>query len=503
MSRRCRRVEAMEKRLAESKHQKLMRHWLSKPFDGDNDLHFTVQGMMRLNVPRQAVCAGHCAPFEYLRTAYFEPAQDQIVWAPRGGGKTRLAAVATLLDLLHKPGVQVRLLGGSLEQSMKMWEHLLPDLEEFCSEERKREIRGRAVRLNNGSRVAALPQSERAVRGLRVQKLRCDEVELFEPQVWEAAQLTLQSAVVSEANPRDDKPRKTDVRGVVEAMSTFHNPWGMMARLLDEGVRRKAKVVKWCILEVLEKCPPERECGTCPLWDECQGVAKKKCDGFFSIDDAIALKHRVSLATWQAEMLCRRPSMRDSVFDTFDKAEHVREAVFAGPVKETALAIDFGFRNPLVCLWVATYYDGTTHVMDEYVQEQRTLDEHIGQIESRQWGKLRHVSCDPAGAGRNVQTAESNIALLRRRGYFVRARHTPIVEGIEQIRFALRPAAGEVRLFISPRCVRLIRAMQSYHYGKGGSELPLKDGEHDHLIDALRYHFVNRGRGEVRGGRSY
>ena len=33
--------------------------------------------------------------------------------------------------------------------------------------------------------------------------------------------------------------------------------------------------------------------------------------------------------------------------------------------------------------------------------------------------------------------------------------------------------------------------------GGGGGENPQKDGEHDHLIDALRYFFVNRGRGEV------
>jgi len=35
------------------------------------------------------------------------------------------------------------------------------------------------VRLENGSGAAVLTQSEKAVRGVRVQKVRCDEVELF------------------------------------------------------------------------------------------------------------------------------------------------------------------------------------------------------------------------------------------------------------------------------------------------------------------------------------
>ena len=40
-------------------------------------------------------------------------------------------------------------------------------------------------------------------------------------------------------------------------------------------------------------------------------------------------------------------------------------------------------------------------------------------------------------------------------------------------------------------------------YPPGGGEVPLKDGENDHLIDALRYHFVNRPVGEKGPARRY
>ena len=69
-----------------------------------------------------------------------------------------------------------------------------------------------------------------------------------------------------------------------------------------------------------------------------------------------------------------------------------------------------------------------------------------------------------------------------------------------QVRPALRPALGEPTLFVAARCEKLIKAMESYHYGEKGGELPVKDGEHDHLIDALRYHFVNRTTRALRGG---
>jgi hypothetical protein len=496
----------------------------NRPCEHDDALDAWLEMYLGLRVPRRAVCRCHTASFEYLRTAYFEPATDQVVWAPRGGGKTRLGAVATLLDLLHKPGIQVRILGGSMEQSLKMWEHLLPDIERIGATHLTRELRGKVIVLKNRSRAGVVAQSQRAVRGMRIQKLRCDEVELFEPEVWEAAQLTVQSAVVTGPERDNTKPQKTDVRGVVEALSTFHKPWGLMAKIVDEARAaqrgaahqpkrigfRRIKLVQWCILDVLEKCPPERECASCPLWDECGGMAKEKCDGFYKIDDAIAAKYRVSEDSWNSEMLCRRPSQKGRVFPAFRREKHVCDAVpgaaaAAGGTIEMSWAIDFGFRAPFVCLWVATHGDGRAHVIDEYVREERTVAEHLLELESRPHGRPAWVACDPAGSARNEQTAESNVALLTKRGYRVRKRPTKIVEGVERIRHALKPAAGEPTLFVHPRCARLIRALEAYHYardGRGG-ELPDKDGEHDHLIDALRYHFVNRGRGEAYGGRAY
>jgi hypothetical protein len=77
----------------------------------------------------------------------------------------------------------------------------------------------------------------------------------------------------------------------------------------------------------------------------------------------------------------------------------------------------------------------------------------------------------------------------------VRYRRSGILDGIELIRRAIRDGQGRSSLVISPRCCRLIEAMQCYHYPQdlaaAGGELPLKDGVYDHPIDALRYFFVN------------
>lgn len=460
------------------------------------ELRAWVEGNLGLKLPAKSVCPGHVSPFEYLRRAYFEPAEDLVVWAPRGGGKTRLAAAATLLDMLHKPPCSIRILGGSLQQSLRMWEHLLPDVERLAGDRLAGRSRSRRIDLDNGSSVAVLTQSQRSVRGLRVQKMRCDEVELFDPRVWEATQLVTRSSAHGDGWPV--------VRGTVEAISTLHEPFGLMERIVREAESAGVRTLKWCLLEVLQRCPPDRRCDRCALAEDCGGVAHTRCEGFVSIDDAVAMKRRVSIETWQAEMLCRRPSARNCVFPAFDPAVHVRHDIDApADGAELWLAIDFGFANPFVCLWIIAAPGGGVFVVDEYVQEQRTIDEHIEHIRRRPWGQVRRVACDPAGTARNEQTAMSDVQALRRAGWRVVCRHSAIVEGIEMIRAAIRPAAGPPSLFIHPRCALLIRAIRSYRYAPRGGELPLKDGTHDHLIDALRYFYVNRAGGTEAEGRKY
>ncbi|HEX8325155.1 MAG TPA: hypothetical protein VF595_14730 [Tepidisphaeraceae bacterium] len=258
---------------------------VSDPCLTPDALHAWIVTHTGLHIPRKAVCPGHNAPFEYVCRAYFEPSADQIVWAPRGGGKTSLAAVVTLLDLLHKPGVAVRILGGSLEQSLRMWEHLLPHLERLGDDIiANPKSTARKVILKNKSTAAVLTQSQRSVRGLRVQKVRCDEIELFDPLVWEAAQLTTRSRGMTD---RDEEAGVKPMRGSIEALSTLHKPFGLMRQLVDDAVETGRVLVRWCLLDVIEHCPPEHECAGCPLWSDCRGAAKERADGFFKIDDAI------------------------------------------------------------------------------------------------------------------------------------------------------------------------------------------------------------------------
>ncbi len=511
-----------------------------------DELHAWIERELHLTLVRRALIEGHHAPFEYVVHSFFEGlgalprdehadatsdpqaappvregAHDCIVWANRGGGKTFLGAVATLLDLLFKPGIEIRILGGSMEQSRRMHAHLRRLLDPRRNERIAAEVSGkiteRRIVLRNGSEVELLAQSQASVRGTRVQKLRCDEVELFDREVWEAAQLTTRSKRCGEF----------EVRGTIECLSTMHLPHGLMHELLGQVAEGRRVLFKWGVVDALGVCGAERACragevraeeaggaSDCPLLPECAGKAKapERVVGHITIDDAIRMKSRVSLRTWQAEMLCLRPRRTDSVLPEFD----VREHVFAhdAPVGSEGVrwvgGMDFGFRNATVILWACVDAEDVLWVMDERHEQEKLLGDHIDALlqgrpreraaagrDMKVWPTLAWVGVDPAGTQTHEQTGASNVAQMKRAGLIVRTKKLAMVHGLELIRARLRPAGAGARprLYVHARCVKLIESLERYHYdaSKPESDVPVKDG-FDHAVDALRYLVQNLDR---------
>jgi len=452
------------------------------------DLKNYVKVFLGIEIPGKRICAGHSSPMDYLWHSFsadfgncHTENADSVVWANRAGGKTELAAVATLLDCIFKPACQVRILAGSGEQAGRMYEYLVDFLYKGFEQFLAGPVLKNKCRFINGSAVEVLTQSAKCVRGQHIHKLRCDEVELFDDDVYAAAKFTTQS--------------KNDLVAAIESISTMHRPYGLMQKVITNAAQLDTPVFKWCLWEVIEKCR-QRTCSQCALYSDCGGKAKN-AQGYLKIDDCITMIHRSSRAGWEAEMLCKRPSLENVVFDEFDPDVHVKEIEY-DPNLAVYRTLDFGFVNPFVCLWVQVDEDGVVRIIDEYVRSRMTIDVHAARIKERTPGGEDGVAgtfCDPAGAGVNDVTGTSAVRALKKLRIVTRYRQSRILEGIELIRQAIRRGDGKSSLVISPRCRRLIEAMRCYHYpqvsSQAAGELPLKDGLYDHPIDALRYFFVN------------
>ena len=114
-----------------------------------SELAAYVQTYLGFKIPSKSICPDHDSPLDYLTWSFSaeqpknkpEPADrtiinnnDCVVWANRGGGKTQLGAIASLLESVFLPGCKVRILGGSEEQSQRMYEYLRVALEDGFSD---------------------------------------------------------------------------------------------------------------------------------------------------------------------------------------------------------------------------------------------------------------------------------------------------------------------------------------------------------------------------------
>ncbi len=475
----------------------------------DQQLADWIETHLHIRVPTAPLINTHNAPLEYLAHAFFEDRspRDCVVWANRGGGKTFYAAIATLLDMIFKPGIEIRILAGSLDQAKRMHTHLrallaTEPLEELIAGK----ITERKIKLINGSIVELLAQSQTSVRGTRVQKLRCDEVELFDKDVWEAAQLTIREKIC----PSSSNNNGITIPGSIECLSTLHVPFGLMHELVTtakENNQQHRKLFQWGVVDILDQCTDQHQClsdtniqsENCDLLNECKGKAKARdaagqTPGHLTINNAIALKSRVSQSTWDAEMLCLRPKRTDCVLPEFNHQIHINTQLpDPSTITQTIAGMDFGIRAPTVVIYASLDQSNTLWVTHEYLKSDTPLTEHIQSIKEQQTlTPLSWLGVDPAGRQRANQTGISDIAAMRKAGLTIRDNRMSIHQGLGLIRTRLNPAAGTPTLMIHKSCDHLIKCLETYHYPQDQplNPTPEKDGS-DHAIDALRYMIQN------------
>jgi hypothetical protein len=300
-------VPASDSRLAPREIAQLVDYHRACGFASPEDLLDFMEVFWGVRIPKAKVCPEHTPPAEYIAAAFFEEVQDCVVWANRSGGKTFNGALVTWLDSVFKTGCETKILGGSGEQSLRMYEHM----KGFITTPFQHLVEGEALRtrthLVNKSTVQILTASMKSVRGPHPQKLKLDEVDEFEDRIYEAALLIPKSA--------------RGIRAGVHIYSTMHKAYGLMNRVITEAAESGYRVYKWCVIDVLERCEG-RDCETCDLWPDCEGRAKE-ADGFYPVEDAISAKRKVSRETWESEMLCKMPSQEGLIYREFDLSIHV------------------------------------------------------------------------------------------------------------------------------------------------------------------------------------
>ncbi|WP_051997429.1 PBSX family phage terminase large subunit [Leptospira alstonii] len=147
---------------------------------------------------------------------------------------------------------------------------------------------------------------------------------------------------------------------------------------------------------------------------------------------------------------------------------------------DCAGAVDFGYTNPFVFLWL--YYDKsneTWYLADEHYETSKTVRAHCEILKTKRKPNLYIVADHDA----------EDRATMAECGYLTLAADKDVTTGIQAL-FELLSGKKGVKLKIFRTCVHTIEEFSIYSWeepkdGKNAKENPIKN--HDHAMDALRY----------------
>jgi hypothetical protein len=302
------------------------------------------------------------------------------------------------------------------------------------------------------TQILSLPTTPHAVRGRSPRTVFWDEMAFtpYDEEVWTAV-----------------KPA-VDSGGSFLGVSTPNGPAGVFARLVHDRNSHFFKV------RLHYSQNPEKG----SKWQE-------------------SARSGLSEARWRREQELSFEGAEGRVYDQFEVSAHVvKRTALPGSRRGVRLyrGVDFGYRRPAV-VWVEEDARGQLTVFDCIVGDRWPIPfllDRIARVDARYGLRERdfsHTAVDPAGAANN-DFGISPVEAFQQASIKTVHRSSSISPGIEAVRALLRDANGEVGLRVHKRCAPLITAFQAYAWDASG-ESPDKDGEHDHLMDALRYLVIN------------
>jgi hypothetical protein len=173
------------------------------------------------------------------------------------------------------------------------------------------------------------------------------------------------------------------------------------------------------------------------------------------------------------------------VYDRFDRTKHVREDIALIEDEETILVgIDFNVGNTNAALAVRRGRE--LFFFDEIAGAHDT--DAIGQELRRRYPHARILGYpDASGANRSTNSSRSDVAILA--SYDISnmspKANPPIRDRVAAVQAALENGKGETRLWVHPRCRKLVECLELQSYSEKGE--PDKEANYDHMNDAAGY----------------
>lgn len=215
------------------------------------------------------------------------------------------------------------------------------------------------------------------------------------------------------------------------------------------------------------------------------------------------VRSQISDVDYRQEYLAEFVTKAGRVYDEFN-GENIIEPINPDPRHyDIYLGLDFGYASRTAIVFMAVDIRNQQVIQfDEIYVSRVQMDDIIGLIEAKLASynlskrDLKYCYTDPAGNADELMAGLSPVDLMRNQGFAVVNKASTIIYGIALVRAYIRNSLGQIRYRITRNCSETIRCFNGYQYDitRDGitKEEALKDGVHDHLMDAVRYFFINK-----------
>jgi hypothetical protein len=487
------------------------------------ELHSWIESYCRtpvdepIKMPTKSVCRGHDAPFTFIWDQFIRRYSDVFLKANRSGMKTLGMSLSAFLEMFHWgliPGHPLHVLdvGAIHEQGLKFMEynqHLWqqPEFKDYLG---RHAVLKESITLPGGTQMKVSTATMKAVNGPHVPSFYLDELELWE---WPILQ---QAGSIPKA--MGGHPART-ISGSSQKFAT-----GNVQEYLDDMPAKGWKIYTWCIWETIERCPPERECASCRIyeWPDdkggtlCGGRAKHS-DGYITVDEFIKTVDRLDRDTIEVEWLCLRPSRKGLVFgrDWIEIRHRVPVVIPYTPDLPLELSIDQGFTNPWAVLFIQEDEKHAQHrIIGELYETEHEAD-IMGRLtgnrlEALGVGNERAISCwvDPEDPGAAKIFAKNVVSDAGTRYKIITRRpkgRQDLTEYHRDVRIGLKiPRGARPRTLVSAGVKWLPWEMANYHYREQAEGRPISEkpvDKYNHAISAF-YRWLSQFRtsGKARRG---
>jgi hypothetical protein len=208
--------------------------------------------------------------------------------------------------------------------------------------------------------------------------------------------------------------------------------------------------------------------------------------GYVDSNELAALRAEMDRKRYAQEFDASFESLGTRVYHAFDREANVC-ALELLPDAQILVGMDFNI-NPMAAV-IAQRAGGQCQVIDEIVLLNSNTQEMMNEINRRYPRRSGVVHPDPSGVARKTSApvGKTDFHIIKECGWPVyETKPYPIIDRINTVNARLCNAQGQRRLFISPRCTHLIRALDGLTY-KEGTKIPDKSSGLDHICDALGY----------------